>query len=79
MVFDSIAKYSINELKDAQDRALDLFESLDIDYVAIDDVNNGLAVGICDLTEEKEELFNNYIGIDNITFVNVGNIIVNFD
>ena len=79
VVFDSIAKYSINELKDAQDRALDLFESLDIDYVAIDDVNNGLAVGICDLTEEKEELFNNYIGIDNITFENVGNIIDNFD
>ena len=79
VVFDSIAKYSINELKDAQDRALDLFESLDIDYVAIDDVNNGLAVGICDLTEEKEELFNNYIGIDNITFENVGNIIDNFE
>ena len=79
VVFDSIAKYSISELKDAQDRALDLFESLDIDYVAIDDVNNGLAVGICDLTEEKEELFNNYIGIDNITFENVGNIIDNFD
>ena len=79
VVFDSIAKYSISELKDAQDRALDLFESLDIDYVAIDDINNGLAVGICDLTEEKEEVFNNYIGIDNITFENVGNIIDNFD
>ena len=79
VVFDSVAKYSISELKDAQDRALDLFESLDIDYVAIDDINNGLAVGICDLTEEKEEVFNNYIGIDNITFENVGNIIDNFE
>ena len=78
VVFDDAAEYSVQELRNAQDKAIELFDSLDIDYVAIDDVNNGLAVGIHNLDEEKERIFKEYVNIENISFENVGDVIDNF-
>lgn len=71
VVFDDIAQYSMEELNKAMEESVVLFDELDIDFVGIDEENNGLRVGMIDVTEEKKERFCHEIAIDNILFEEV--------
>lgn len=68
IIFDDVAKYSMVELTNAMEDAIPLFEDLDIDFVAIDEQNNGLVVGVYNVTEEKKAIFCDTINIENIVF-----------
>ncbi len=74
VVFDDIAQYSKEELNKAMEESVVLFDELDIDFVGIDEENNGLRVGMIDVTEEKKERFCHEIAIDNILFEEVSAI-----
>jgi len=74
VVFDDIAQYSMEELNKAMEESVVLFDELDIDFVGIDEENNGLRVGMIDVTEEKKERFCHEIAIDNILFEEVSAI-----
>ena len=68
VIIDEPAKYTIEELNKAMEDSISLFEELDIDFVAIDEENNGLVVGMFGVTEAKVDRFREEIKIDAILF-----------
>ena len=72
VIIDEPAKYTMEELNKAMDDSIVLFEELDIDFVAIDEENNGLAVGMFDVTEAKMNKFREEIKVDTISFQELG-------
>lgn len=72
VIIDEPAKYTMEELNKAMEDSIVLFEELDIDFVAIDEENNGLAVGMFGVTEAKMDRFREEINIDAILFQELG-------
>ena len=68
IIIDEPTKYSMEELNKAMEDSIALFEEVDIDFVAIDEENNGLVVGMFGVTEAKMDRFCEEIKIDTILF-----------
>ncbi len=68
IILDDEAKYTISELKSAMKKANDLWETFNLNYVALSEEYNGLLVGAYKWTEEQKEEFVKIIGIENVIF-----------
>ena len=65
IILDDEAKYTVSELKSAMEKTNDLWETFNLNYVALSEEYNGLLVGAYKWTEEQKEEFVKIIGIEN--------------
>lgn len=71
VILDDEAKYTLNELKDAMSKTTKLWETFDLNYVALSEEYNGLLIGSYEWTEQKQKEFVDAVGIENIIFETV--------
>lgn len=68
IVIDEEAKYTVEELQEAMDNTIDIWDDFQLEHVALSAEYNGLLVGSSEWTEEKKDAFVEVVGMDHIVF-----------
>ena len=63
IIIEDDAKYTLQELNNASDKSMEVWEELELDFVAVDEEYNALLVGAYEWTEEKKDTFMEAVGI----------------
>ena len=71
IIIEDDAKYTLQELNNASDKSMEVWEELELDFVAVDEEYNALLVGAYEWTEEKKDTFMEAVGIKNVIFETV--------